>query len=231
MKTIQEVIRELDPEEIERAYCREYPIEIGGFEEVFDNITVGEMKERRIKVLRGFIQSLLAVEPKPYDGRQSILFLSKDTGGIEKDLVCVYADEVLKAESFDRESVPSYSFYYSDREDVMSYLVADNKLTQDDIMCLVTKFLWEVSFFGYDETGLKKAQNELDEAIREIDKGLCVSEKEIDEEFGVSNIERYPNEEELQSKYNEAGRAYLDYCRGIELERIRESLLTERAKA
>ena len=55
--------------------------------------------------------------------------------------------------------------------------------------------------------------------------------KEIDEEFGVSNIERYPNEEELQSKYNEAGRAYLDYCRGIELERIKECLLKEGAKA
>lgn len=224
MKTIQEVIRKLDPEQIARAYCCEYPIEIGGIEEVPDDITVGELKERRINKLKGFIKSLLEVEPKPYDGRQSILFLSKATGGIEKELVCVYADEVLKAKSFDRESVPSYAFYYSDREDVMSFLVADNKITQDDIMTLVIKFLWEVSFFGYDEKGLKKAQNSLNEAIREIDEGRYISQEELDMEFGKSEIESYPEEEGLRARHNETERAYIDYCRGIELQRIKESL-------
>ena len=224
MKTIQEIIREMYPEQIVKAYCREYPIEIDGLDEIPDDITVGELKERRIKELKEFIQSLLEVEPKPYDGRQSILFLSKGIDGIEKNLICVYADEVLKADSFDRETVPSYAFYYSDREDVMSFLVADNKLTQDDLMNLVIKFLREVSFFGYDEKGLKKAQNKLNKALKEIDEGHFISKEEMDEEFGAFEIERYPEEEELQSRHIEAERAYIDYCRGIELKLIKERL-------
>ncbi|MBR1910163.1 MAG: hypothetical protein IJ821_06210 [Lachnospiraceae bacterium] len=225
MKTIQEVIREMDPEKIIDAYWYEHPIEIGGHaEELPDDITTGELKDRRLKTLLGFIQSLLEVTPKPYDGRKAVLFVSKTLWGDEKELLCVHADEVLKAESFDEESVPSYSYIYSDREDVMSFLVADNKLTQDNLDFVVVKFLWEVSFFGYDEEGLKKAQKRIEEACREIGKAKPISLEEWDKEF---NVEEYPQEDDLRKKYYEAQRAYDDYCREVELQRIKESLLRE----
>ena len=156
MKTIQEVIRGMDPEEIEKAYFHDYPDSLSDLGLDFDDLTVREAKKQLSVQFQDFLQSLLKITLKPDYSHRGILFLSKmmgDCGLAEEDLFLVHADEVLNAEKLDKTNVPSYAFELTPRSEAMSFLVADNKLTQDWLMTVVTKFLYEMSFFGYDEDG------------------------------------------------------------------------------
>ena len=102
MKTIQQVIREFDPEKIESSYFCEHDSEIRELPpDKYDGITLREYKEQRSKHFQRFLQSLLDTVPKPEEGRDNILFLSKTLEEDDLAIHLAYSDEILKAESFD----------------------------------------------------------------------------------------------------------------------------------
>lgn len=236
LRTIQEVIRGMSPDEVERVYFFQHPVKYDELGEDLEDKTVGELRKRRSELFRGFVESLLALTPKPLDGKQGILFLTKTDRRDERYELClIYQDELLSSDSPDHERVESYAFELTPRETAMSFLVADNKLTQDHLTTVVIEFLWEISFFGYDEESVRKEAEKLKKSIEEArtDKGRPADDffEEMREKHGWPKEEVYPREKELKNAICEADMEYYDYCRGIELTRIKEYLLKEGDKA
>ena len=236
MKTIQEVIRGMNPDEIERAYFFRHPVKYDELREDLSDKTVWDLRKRRRERFLGFVDSLMSITPKPFDGKQGILFLTKTDRKDERfDLCLIQQDELLTADVLDHENVPSYAYEITPREDAMSYLVADNKLTQAHLMTVVIEFLWEISFFGYDEEDVRKEAEELRKSIEEAEtlEAQPVDDffEEMEKECGWTKEEVYPREKELKNAICAANTAYYDYCREIELVRIKEYLLKEGDKA
>ena len=237
MKTIQEVIREMDAEKIESTYFYEHDSKIWELPpDKYDGVTLREYKNQRSKHFYKFLRSLFDIEPKPEEGRDNILFLAK-TLDEEDDLAIhlAYSDEILKAESCDYEHFSTYDFSLTPRNEAMAFLVAYNKLTQDNIMKLVVEFLWEISFYGYDEEDVRREAEELDRRLKSFkehpEKGRPADE--VFEEFrvkhGLPREEIYPREDELRDKKSSAVMEYNQYCRSVELERIKEYLEGDQA--
>ena len=116
----------------------------------------------------------------------------------------------------------------------MGFLVADTKLTQDNLMDVIVSFLYNMSFFGYKQENLEKECLKLDKAIKEIkeqpDRLISRTTEELFEEMGLPIEEEYPKEDEKISAYMDTVRDYNDYCKKIELERIKESLIYEKKR-
>lgn len=243
MKTIQEVIRGLDPIQIENGYFYEHEWELWELPpDQFDGMTIGELKERRSKRFQEFLTELLTIEPTlPEDGKYEILFLTKTLRSrthSDTELLLAHADEVLIAESFDYEHFACYDFSFSPREECMSFLVADNKLTQDHLLSVAIEFVHQLSIYGYDYADVKKTLKDIDQSMERAEKDIKAGrtytvEETMDyfnEKFGFPKEEVYPQEKELKDKYLETELEYAQYCRAIELERIKETLLREEIK-
>ncbi|MBR1740704.1 MAG: hypothetical protein IJ733_02325 [Lachnospiraceae bacterium] len=227
MKTIQEVIRGMKPEEIAREYCFDYPVEIGGLEKVPEDITVGGLKERREKRLSEFIRLLADMEPEPSDEKVRILFLTKaDVEDTSKRGLCLaYAEEILAATSYDYEDFSCYDISFTPREKAVSFLVADNKYTQDHLSTVVIEFVHELITFGMNYADVQEVIDDLEESFEQSRNCTeWLSREEMRKKLGLPEEEIYPQEKELHHRLLEARVEYAQYCRAMELERIRESL-------
>ena len=234
MKTIQEVIREMDPAEIEEAYFTAYPDALNDLDSDFDDLTIKETKDLLSRQFQDFLRSLKEIDARPNEIHRGILFLSKvlDSYGIpENDLEMVHSDELLNAKSINQKTVPSCAFELTPREEALSFLVADNKLTQDWLMTVVEKFLYEMAFFGYEEEGAIDEAEELERRVQDIKDNsgrfVSVDLDELWEQSGLPRREDYPREKEIRDEVINGIMDYVDYCRTVELERIKESLQSE----
>ena len=238
MKTIQEVIRELDPIQIDRGYFYEHEWEIWELPpDKFDGITIGELKERRSKRFQEFLKELMDIDPvPPEDGKQGILFLSKSMNTrsrTDRELFLAHADEILSAESFDYDDFSCYDFSFSPREKCMSFWVAENKLTQDHLLTVAIEFIYNLSIFGYDYADVEKVIEDIDRSIERSEKDIeagrfyTVEESmdQLHEKLGFPKDEVYPREKEFRHKCLEAEMEYNQYYRTVELQRIKDYLL------
>ena len=226
MKTIQQVIREMDPAEIEQSFFYDFPITL---EELPEDLTVKELKMRRSERFQEFLKSLLETELKP-GNKRGILFLSKVIGEDNiktEDLVLVHADELLTTDNL--AEVPHYAFEFTPRSEALAFLVSDNKLTHDWLMTVVIKFLREMSFFGFDEQRAIEEGEELERRAKEVEEHperlIKFDPDEFREEYGLPIEEVYPKEDDLEDSQMKATVAFNDYCRTVELERIKAYVL------
>ena len=127
---------------------------------------------------------------------------------------------------------PGYSLEFSDWQETLGYLVADNKLTQDHMNELLTQYLHEVAYFGTDpemhRENVKKAFADIDKGLKEIEDGLVVPAEEVFEDLrrkhGFPLDEKDKMMDELRSKITEAEYNYSRYSNWRERSRILESL-------
>ncbi|MBR1910162.1 MAG: hypothetical protein IJ821_06205 [Lachnospiraceae bacterium] len=239
MKTIQEVLRGLDPIKIENGYFYEHEWQIWELPpDKFDGMTIGELKERRSKRFQDFLSSLIDMEPvQPEDGKQGILFLTKTKTMnarvcADRELCLAHVDDILNATSFAYEDFSCYDFSFSPREECISFRVADNKLTQDNLLDVAIQFVYVLSCFGYDYEDVQKVMDDIDQSIERAEEDIKAGrtytvEETMDhlaKEFGFPKEEVYPKEKELKSNHLKAEIEYNLYCRTIELERIKEYL-------
>ena len=229
MKTIQLVLKETDHKEIEKAYFYEHPININEMEEHADK-TIGEVMAGVSARFQSFLDRLCNMEVEKGADKQGVLFAYKSSdgflGGIDVGLI--HADELLSAENVAEVSV--YAYEFTEQKETLGFLVADNKLTQDNLMDVIVSFLYEVSFFGFEQENLESELKSLDKAINEFDehpencKECGAALDEIRKKYELPTEEKYPRERELKRKYFEAESKYIEYCKKIELERLKLSL-------
>ena len=233
MKTIQQVIREQDPKEIENAYFYDHSVDLWEMNGL-DDKTLGEIKGRISGRFQAFIKRLCSMDIEQNDDEQRILFVYRSLGNEaffgDEEVGLVRVDDLLEKE--DLSDVPTYAYEFTEQKEALGFLVADTKLTQDNLIDVIVDFLFEVSFFGYEQEGLNEELDKLEKSMKEIDEHperlVRFSSEELRKEMGLPEEEKYPEEEEKKHKFYDAAMDYTNYCKCIELGRIKNSLLLDK---
>lgn len=226
MRTIQEVIKNLDPKQIEKYYFSVNPVDIFRIHGDFSDVSVNLYRDAISSRFREFLDRLKNMKIEPEED-QGILVAYKTLSceiGTDVEVDLVYRDELLKEDCLTH--VSSYAYEFTPQEKALGFLVADNKYTQDNIMDVVVDFLCEVSFFGYEQEDLEAEKVNLDKAVAKVGSGSfsSVSLDEMKTKLGLPIEEVYPREEEFQHQMWSIQMEFNRYCRNIELQRLKESL-------
>ena len=228
LKTIQQVIQELDSDRIEKAYFYEHPINLLDVQDI-DDITIGDYKAAISKRFQNFVDRLRNMEIKNNSNKQGLLFVYKsqtESSVLGTEVGLVHLDELLDEDNI--SEVNTYAYEFTEQSEALSYMVADTKLTQDNLMDVVISFLYEVSFFGYNQENLQEELDLLEASIKECEEHpenlIKLSLDSFREKYGLPKKEYYPQEEARASEFYKAGMNYTKYCKTVELEKIKESL-------
>ena len=123
--------------------------------------TVQEIMERYSGHMNSFIERLLGVEIAGSDTH--VFYLYPD---YRNDEVLDLAD--LKAIEADIEA-PGLDFSFTEWRESLGYLVADTKLTQDNMIQLLAQYLEQASFFRTEEA---TRSGRIDEIVKDLDAGI-----------------------------------------------------------
>lgn len=231
MKTIQQILKETNHKSIESAYFYDHPINLWEVRNL-DDISIGEFNKRISNRFQDFLNKLCEMDIKKNRLKQGILFVYKSQTNdimLGKSVGLIHADELIETDNI--SNLSTYAYEFTKQNEALSFLVADNKLTQDNLMDVIVDFLHEISFFGYNQESLDKEKIKLDESIKECkehpERLVAFEYEKFCEEYGIPVTEEYPEEAEIKRKYYEAGMEYTKYCKTIELQKIKELLTKE----
>lgn len=233
MKTIQQTLKELDIEEVIDYYFKTYPVDL--FKDLnhkWDDMTVAECKAYSQGKIKALIDRVIITKGNLSTDKESILFAYKyaeDSISDDIEVGLVDAGELLNAE--DVSKVQTYAYEYERIEDTVNYYVADTLLTRNNLLEVVVSYLFEISFFGYEQEHLEKERQKLDRAIEESkDPTKCrsfISHEELFERFGIPEEEAYPEEEAKRKAFEDAVLEYDNYCLVMEMEKVKAALLAD----
>ena len=146
------------------------------------------------------------------------------------DYALVSKKELLESD-FDEKICQSYGFMLSNQEEIMGYLVADTKLTKDNIYGLLVYVLYEASWFGYKNENLEEEKQKLEEATKEIEEGKYSSFtiEDMREELGLFKKEQDEKQEELLKKIFHTIFDFSQYSFKKEARRVKKELIDELA--
>lgn len=220
MKTVQECLREFDMEELLNAYLA-IPFIRNEMTEVMkkkDAVTGKEIWNLFRDRIRKYIEYMRNT-PIEQSQEKAVLYVYEVLEGSIRDRFwhgLVYISE-LKDKGIDAED---YSYTLCPHRQVAGFLVADTKLTQDNLLLLMTDVLYECSFYGYTE--------------EELEKEVQVTETEeyedasLDTDFIRCEKEQKPKEElRLKDAYSKAREEYSTYLRKKALLGVIDSLSQE----
>ena len=197
----------------------------------YQDKTVSEIQNAVKSQMNNLIEHLLSLEPVPTDCK--VLYMAKassiDRSSNRGDLsICLIDLNEIRKDIY----AAGYSFEFSEWQETLGYLVADNMLTQDHMIELLTQYLYEASFFGTDpeihRENVNKAFADIDKGMKEIEEGLVVPADEVLEDIrrkhGHPLDEKDKIMDELKSKITEAEYNYSRYSNWRERSRILESM-------
>ncbi len=226
MKTIQQIIKEFNSKDIEKAYFSKWPVELHKIKN--DEITISEKKGQITAKFQAFLDDLKNhnIDTKT---EAAVLFVTKDIWN-ETDLIrteLCNIDELLEAD--DIGEVQTCDYEYISWNKALGFFVADTKLTQTYLMDVVLDFLYELSFWGYDELAQINAKEELEKSIEEFkNPENCISSiKDLYEDLDIEDDEEYPEERKYEEAYIKANSEYVRYCMNQELIKIKKLIIKE----
>jgi len=222
MKTVQYYLQTVDRKRLLHDLSYDY---------ISDPLHLLEMPERSIQEIRDayenaineLIEQLLEMTVQPSSTRVLLLYDIINSGGRE------YGLELCDFGELEKDiNAPGYAFEFTNRVDALGFLVADNRLTQDNIYYLLAEFIKEITFFGISEQDHSKHINDvikrLDKANEEIKQGKTIpAEKmfaEFREKYGLPEPEKDSRQDELKIKVFEAENAFIQYSRTRERKRV-----------
>jgi len=220
VKTVQECLREFDMEELLNAYLaipfiRDEMIEVMKKKDTMMGIEVWNMFRDRI---RKYIEYMRSTTVKSSE-ELSVLYVYEVPEGslwgrFSHGLVHIAE---LKEKGTDAED---YSYTLCTHKQVAGFLVADTKLTRDNLLGLMKEVLYEASFYGYTE-------EEIQEEIQNVE-----TEEFEDDSFEAAfmNYKPKPKSEDemrLEKACNKAREEYSVFLRKKALLEVIESLQQE----
>lgn len=226
MKTVQEVLRELDTERLLETYVYNHPIEF--YELKALNLPACEVYERYKERYRQYLKRLRTIEIAPdKEGRKSILFVSRcikdDYTSNEYNLV--FMDELLEK----GVECEHYDYMFTTQAEIVGFLVADTPLTQENLYELMVNVMYEAAFFGFEQEGLAEELDRLNESMEQIEEASSRHFDEVAKELGwtrrIVSQDEGSEEKNLRRKVTEAKIAYREYSRKEELQRIKQMLI------
>lgn len=230
MKTIQAVLRELDTEELEETYLYDHSPKLRELSKN-DDRSVCQLRQDFSRKVSDYLQRLRIMEIEPSeDNRTGILYVHKimgeDSWFPQETTDLIYMDELLATEDFAK--ISHYAFEFTRQEVALGFLVAEMKLTQDHLYDVASYFLYEMSFFGYEQEEREEEMRRLEESVRDFkehpERIIRYNHSELEKEFGLPEEEEYPREQELLNAIHSGCQKYNDYCDRIELEKIKKDI-------
>lgn len=218
MKTVQECLREFDMEELLNAYLA-IPFIRNEMTEVMkkkDAVTGKEIWNLFRDRIRKYISYMRSTTVEPSE-ELSVLYVYEVPEGslwgrFSHGLVHI---SELKDKGIDAED---YSYTLCPHRQVAGFYVADTKLTQDNLLLLMTDVLYESSFYGYTEEELEKEARmteteEYEDASLDTDFIRCEKEQKSEEEL------------RLKDAYSKAREEYSSFLRKKALLEVIKSLV------
>lgn len=230
MQTVLEALRKADIRNLEGSFFFEDGPDFWEFGKN-DNRTIAEVRKSMSDNFRRFVEDLKNTEiALPEDGRIMILYAHKQAGEpswLPKTAVdLVSADELLEKE--DLSDIVHYAFDFTPWAEALGFLIADNKYTQDNLTEVLTHFLYELSFFGYEESEMEEKREEVLASAREAkeypERLVKWDSEKMREELGLPQEEEYPLEKDYLSQILQKINEYNKYCSVIELEKIKDAI-------
>lgn len=220
MKTVQEYLREFDMEVLLNAYLaipfiRNEMIEVMKKKETVTGKEVWNMFRDRI---RKYIEYMRNTPIEPLE-ESSLLYVYEVPEGslwgrFSHGLVHI---SELKEKGTDAED---YGYTLCSHKQVAGFLVADTKLTQDNMLGLMTDVLYEASFYGYTEEEIEAEINKTEN--EEYEDYNC------DADFiRLNKKEKSEEEIKLRDMCCNAIEEYSSFLRKKALQEVIESLVQE----
>ena len=222
MKTIKKYLMEVDVKKLISEYLLKHPIELNKI--VSKKMSVEEIEKSAKKKLRDYIMRLQDLEiDKSEDKKEYVLLAHKFLeDGFEKatySLFCV--NEIIEEGEFAK----SYAYEYTRQAEIVGFLVAETKYTQDNIYGLLVDALWEASFFGLEQEYLEEQKRELEDAIRECGTDDGEYTELMFEEWETEKATRDEMAEALRKQAIDAQQRYNEYQRKRAISELREKLV------
>lgn len=192
-----------------------------------EDITIGEILKISSSKFQAFLERLKNMDVVNKSDNKALLFVCKSTSDDRLLVNLVYLKELINEDNLSK--IKTYSYEFTEQKETLGFLVADTKLTQDNIMDVVVDFLFQMSSFGFEQEHLAEEIEKLAEAMKEIEVHLeqLIDREKLSEELGIPIEEIYPEEDEKKKAYYEMGMEFTRYCRIMELEKIKRSVIEE----
>ncbi len=231
MKTVQEYLRQADRERLLDALAYDDLCDVHLLLECRD-MTIEQIQDACKKHMNDFIEHLLTLDAEPSD--HMVLYMV-DASSFDRS----FNNEFRSLNLIDLNEVrkniysSSYAFDLTEWRKTLGYLVAENKLTQDYMIDLLTQYLHEISFFGSDPEGHRERVEEvcadLERSVKEIEEGgHTVPAEEVFEELRKKHDLPIDEKDEFQDRLHSeimgAEIKYSRYCNWRERSRILKSL-------
>ena len=227
MKTVQEYLRTANRERLLDSFAYDEICEPYFLLKAKD-FTVAEIQESVKTNMNHFIDHLLSIEAEPSDHK--VLYLSSTCsfdGKYDNSLNLIDLNEIGKD-----IYASSYAFELTEWKECMGYLVAETKLTQDNIDDLLSQFLNELSFFGTEPDHHQKEVDrvcaDLDQAMKEIEEGKTKPAELVMDELRKKHRmpidEKDEVQDQLRNEIMDAEIKYNYYCTWRERSRILASI-------
>jgi hypothetical protein len=227
MKTVQEYLRTANRERLLDSFAYDEICEPYFLLKAKD-FTVAEIQESVKTNMNHFIDHLLSIEAEPSDHK--VLYLSNTCsfdGKYDNSLNLIDLNEIGKD-----IYASSYAFELTEWKESLGYLVAETKLTQDNIDDLLSQFLNELSFFGIDpdrhQTEVDRVYADLEQGLKEVEEGKTIpmeqAMEELRKEHGFPIDEKDEVQDQLRNEIVDAEIKYNNYCTWRERSRILASI-------
>lgn len=240
MKTVQEVLRELDAEKLLDIYEREYDSRL--YRDMltdphagYRSLTVEAMMEERRRRLQEYLERLctLPLQESPESG-PGIFFVYGDweQGWEEPAFGLVLLKELMEK----GPETQTYDYTLTDQVQVLGWMVADTPRTRTCRYELMADIMWELSYFGFEQQNRQELLDRLEASEQESpeEKIERIRQQEVREkafenilsewEEEEESLEKSPEEEALWKELCKNWEAYSNFSKQLELQKIWEAI-------
>ena len=228
--TIQEVIQNCNKKEVANTYIYKYGFMSSiTYEDRYDSMTIGEYKNSLRERVYDLIDRISKAEPKKTDD-DMVFLVTHSVDEYDEDITVHLFDKKDLAK--DKEYYTSYGYEFTPIEETLLYEVADTYLTRYYLVDLIAEYLFEVTFFGWEQENLNKALDKLKGAKEDAEKHKDDPHyykntedfiKEMEEATGFELEKRDPAQEEAYYKLIKQQGDYCNKCIQIEIEKYRKT--------
>lgn len=218
MRTVQEVLKNMDEDQLIDAYLFRFPVNIQDCDN--DEEKIGDAKAAVHKELHEYLRRLKNL-PMMKDDHQGIFFVHRcikdDMNGQTFQLV--YLNELRE----NHEATQSYGYNFVEQAKLMGYWIAETPLTKYYLEDLMVDILYEASFFGFSQEHLQEEKDELQRSATEDDSTTISADDffaELEKEQGYQFDRQSPDEQELEMKVIKMAGAYWEHSRKKELRNV-----------
>lgn len=221
MKTVQEVLRQADENELISNFLYEHPNDLDSFN---NNLTIAEAKEREKKVLHDYIKRLREMKiTAPKDGKTWIFYAYHySDNGFPKPIFNLCNLEELRAKKINSKN---YGITFIDQSEILGYYLAENHLTNFYLKELLVHILYEASFFGTNQEGLPAFKKDMDKSIKEIENNETLDWENFKKELGLTEVDKFTDKEQkFRNQIHELDAEIINLSQSDAIEEILVSL-------